>query len=303
MRTILVIGASGFIGRRLTMALLAEGNAIRCLARDPARLQDLAAAGCEIVQGDVADLSSMQRAMESIQAVYVAIHTLSPQPGGGSGARFMDVEKTGLQNVVATCRSRGVQRVVYVTSLGTAPDAPSEWLRERWQTEQLLLDSGLDTTVIRPGFVVGVGGRGFDTMVGNAKRRIATTMGGDRPRMRAIAVDDLIYYLGGVLDDPRAYRQRYDVGNDDVLSVTQVVDGIADILGRRRPFKVQIPPALLGALAPLVERMGKLPTGAMKGLADSMKVDMIGDPMPIRAILPRPLLSFREAVARAVAIG
>ena len=301
MKTILVIGASGFVGKRLTMALLAEGYAIRCLARDPARLQDLAAAGCEIVQGDISDLSSMQRAMESVQAAYVAIHTLSPQQTSGAGSRFMDIEKTGLQNVVTTCQSLGAHRVIYVTSLGTASDAPSEWLRERWQTEQLLLTSGLDATVIRPGFIVGVGGRGFDTMVGNAKRRIATTMGGDRPRMRAIAVDDLIYYLGGVLDDPRASRQRYDVGNDDVLSVSQVVDCIADILGRRRPFKVQIPPALLGALAPLVERMGKLPAGAMKGLADSMKVDMIGDPMPICAILPRPLLSFREAVARAVA--
>jgi uncharacterized protein YbjT (DUF2867 family) len=303
MRTILVIGASGFIGGHLTKALLADGYAVRCLARDPARLQELAAAGGEIVQGDIADFSSMQRATESIEAAYIAIHTLSPQRTSGARPRFMDVEKTGLQNVVTACRSGGVHRAVYVTSLGTAPGAPSEWLRERWQTEQLLLNSGLDATVVRPGFIVGPGGRGFDTMVGNAKRRIATTMGGDRPQMRTIALDDLIYYLGGVLDDARAYQQRYDVGNDDVLSINQLIDGIADILGRRRPFKIQIPPVLLGALAPLGERLGNLPGGAIKGLVESMNVDMIGDPLPIRAILPRPLLSFRESVARALASG
>lgn len=303
MSTILVIGASGFIGKHLTTALLAEGHAIRCLARDPARLRDLAAAGCEIVRGDIADLSSVARAMESTQAAYVSIHTLSPQQTGGARPRFMDVEKTGLQNVVTACRSRGVRRVVYVTSLGIAPDAPSEWLRERWHSEQLLLDSGLDATVIRPGNIAGVGGRGFDTIVSQARRRIAVTLGGDRPKMRTIAIDDMIYYLVGVLDDPRAYQQRYDVGNDDVLSMNQTIDIVADILGGRDPVKVQIPRALLRALAPLVERMGKLPRGAMQGFVDSLRTDAVGDPMPIRAILPRPLLPFRQAAERALVLN
>lgn len=137
-------------------------------------------------------------------------------------------------------------------------------------------------------------------MVGKAKRRIAATLGGDRPRLRTIAVDDLNEFLGGVLDDPRTYQQRYDVGNDDILSINQLFDGIADILGRRRPAKVQIPPALLGTLAPLGERMGKLRGGPMKGLVASVKVDMIGDSMPIRAFLPLPPLTIREAVELAL---
>lgn len=83
----------------------------------------------------------------------------------------------------------------YGTSLGVSPDAPSDWLRERWQTEQLLLNSDLDATVIRPGNIVGMGGRGSDTIVSQAKRRIAITL-------RTIALDDLTYYLAGVLNDP-----------------------------------------------------------------------------------------------------
>lgn len=301
MSKILIIGASGFLGRHLTNALLAEGHAIRCLARDPARLQDLAAAGCEIVQGDIADLASVHRALESIQAVYIAIHTLAVQQTSITGPRFMDIEKAGVQNVVAACRSHGVSRVVYVTSLGIAPDAPSEWLRERWQAEQLLLNSGLEATVIRPGIIVGAGGRGFDTVASQAKRRLAVTLGGNRPKLRAIALDDLVYYLRGVLHDPRAYRHGYDVGSDDVLSMNQMIDVTAEILGRRHPLKLQIPSALLSRLAPLLEPISKSPKGAAKGFMDSLKTDGIGDPMPIRAILPRPLLSFRKAAARALA--
>ena len=299
MKTVLVIGASGFIGRHIAQALLAGGHAVRCLARDPAKVEDLAAAGCEIVKGDVSDLESMRRASDSIEAVYISIHTLSPQSGSAADQRFMAVELNGLQNIVTACEAQGVRRLIYVTSLGTTADASSEWLRERWRAEQFLLDSGLDGTVIRPGMIVGAGGRGFEMLAGQAKKSVAVFLGG-RHRMRTIAVDDLIYYLVGVLDDPRAFGQRYDVGNDDVLTNSEMIDADAEIRGRRRPLKLPIPPSLLGTLAPLVERTGKLPRGAIRGLADALKDDGIGDPMPIRAILPRPLLSFRQAAERAL---
>ncbi len=124
-------------------------------------------------------------------------------------------------------------------------------------------------------------------------------MGGQQ-KMRSIAVDDLIYYLVSVRNDPCAYQQCFDVGNDDVLTNSQMIDAAAEVLGRRHPTKLKISPTLLGALAPLIERVGKLPRGAIKGLVDSLEGDASGDPMPIRSILPRPLLSFRQAAERAL---
>jgi nucleoside-diphosphate-sugar epimerase len=317
METILVIGASGFVGRHLTKALLAQGHHVRCLMRNPPRVQDRATANCEIVQarceilqanceivqGDISDLLSVQSAMKSVKAVYIAIHTLSSQLSPKNNLRhprFMEIEKNGLQNVIMVGRLCGVRRIVYVTSLGTSPDAPSEWLRERWNAEQSLLCSGLDATVIRPGMIVGAGGRGFDSIVSNAKRRISVALGGDSPKMRTIAVDDLVYYLTGVLSDTRAYGQCYDVGNDDVLSINQLIDTTADLLGRSHPIKTQIPLPLISTFSPLIERMGKLATGAMRGFVDSINVDMIGDPLPIRTILPQPLLTFRQASEQAL---
>lgn len=301
MSTILVIGASGFIGGRLTRALLAEGHTIRCLARDPARLGALAAAGCAIVRGDIADPPAVRRAVDGVEAVYIAIHTISPQPASAADQRFMAVELQELENVVAACRAHGVRRLIYVTSLGVAADAPSEWLRERWRAEQLLLESGLDATVIRPGMIVGAGGRGFEMLASQAGRPVAVFLGGGQ-RLRTIAVDDLIYYLVGVLDDPRAYRHAFDVGNDDVLTNGQMIDVGAAILGRRPPIKLPLPPTLLGAFAPVLERAGKLPQGALTGLLDSLATDGRGDPAPIRALLPRALLSYRQAAERALAV-
>lgn len=299
MSTILVVGASGFVGRRVAQALLAGGHAVRCLARDPAKVQDLATLGCEVIKGDISDLELMKRALASVQAVYIAIHTLSPQPANTADQRFMAVELNGLQNIVTACQAHGARRLIYVTSLGITADASSEWLRERWRAEQFLLGSGLDVTVIRPGMIVGVGGRGFGMVGSQAKKSVAVGLGG-RQKMRSIAIDDLIYYLVSVLDDPRAYGQCYDLGNDDVLTNSEMIDAAAEVLGRRHPTKLKIPPTLLGALAPFIERMGKLPRGAIKGLVDSLKADASGDPTPIRSILPRALLSFREAAERAL---
>ena len=301
MTRVLVIGASGFVGRHLARGLLAAGHTVRCAARDPAKVADLAAAGCEVVQGDMSDAASMVAAMESIQAVYVTVHTLTPQPASGSDQGFMDVESAGLRNIASACQAQGAHRLVYLTSLGTDANSPSIWLRERGRTEEFLLTSGLDVTVLKPGQIAGVGGMGFNTMVGQAKSRVAVMMGVGDQKWRNIAVDDLVYYLVGVLDEPRTYGQRYEVGCDDVLTNDQMVDVAADVLGRPHPIKIHLPRPMMSALAPMIERMAKLPKGAFAGLIDSMNDDAIGDPMPIRRILPRPPLSYHDAVARALA--
>ena len=162
------------------------------------------------------------------------------------------------------------------------------------------MTSGLDVTVIRPGQIVGVGGQGFNMLVAQAKRSTAIIMGSGQRQFRTIAIDDVVYYLVGVLNDPRAYGRWYDVGSDDILTRDQMIDRAAEILGRKHPRNIHIPQALLGALAPFIERRTKAPKGAIKGCLDGMKADMIGDPAPIRTILPRTPLLYRQAAERAL---
>lgn len=302
MTTILVIGASGFVGRRLAQTLLADGHGVRCLVRDLAKIADLAAAGAEVVRGDITDAASVDAAMAGVGAVYISIHTLSAQPAA-AGRGFMDVETIGIGNIVAAAQAHDVRRVIYVTSTGVAPGGPGAWLRGRARTERILLDSGLDATVIGPGQIVGRGGRGFDTILANAKRRVAFVVGGGRLRLRSIGIDDLVYYLVGVRDEPRAFGRRFDVGSDDVLTIREMIDVAADVLGRPHPLKVTVPRAVLAAVAPLIERAAKMPRGGIRGLLDSLDTDDVGDPAPIRLLLPRPLLSYREAACRAIEGG
>ncbi|WP_437767249.1 NAD(P)H-binding protein [Sorangium sp. So ce281] len=301
MRTVLVLGGTGLTGRRLVEALLQEGFLVRCAVRnlDAARARLPAAA--ELVRGDIADRASIEEAVRGCEAVFNCVHTLSPQKGAAPGETFVDTELRGLENVVAACRIHGARRVLYVTFLGITPDTRSIWARGRWKAEQMLLGSGLDVTILRPGQIVGRGGFGFDTTLANARRRVALILGGGRNRMQNIALDDLVHYLVRSLDEPRTFGRAFDVGGDEAFTTDEMVDVAARVLGRRPPWKLHLLPWLLAPFAGLFERLAGLPRGAFADLLLGLDADLVGDVGPIRAIIPLTPMPYAQAVERALA--
>lgn len=295
MNKVLVIGASGFVGKNLAKQLLADGYTVRCLARTPSKIQDLAEIGCEVVKGDILDKKTLQHALHTMDAVYVSIHTLRSQEANTGSKNFMDAELLGLKNVLDACRINQVNRIIYLTFLGVSPDAESTWIKGRWEGEQLLLKSGLQVTAIRPGMIVGLGGQGFDSVVTNAKKKQATILGAGTNKMIPIAISDLVYYLTGVLEEERSFGECFNVGNDEQLTMHQMIDMVAEILGNPHPKKRHIPLSVLRVLAPLIERISKMSKGAIKGSMDSMRIELTGNTSAIRTILPAKLLTFREA--------
>jgi uncharacterized protein YbjT (DUF2867 family) len=303
MKRILVIGASGFVGGYLTDQLVSEGYMVRCLARSPDKLKELAKRGCEIVKGDFTDPRSVQHALESMDAVYVSIHTLAPQHKGTLALGFMDIEMNALQNIVAGCNLHNVRRLVYVTALGIPAAATDAWTAGGWKTQQYLFSSGLDVTVIQPGMIVGIGGQGFNMVLANAQKSTAFVIGNGRNKFRSIAIDDLVYNLIGVLNTPKAYGQCYEVGSDDILTSDQLIDKAADVVGHSHPKKIHIPLGLLRFAAPLIELIAKTPKGAIKGALGGLGADMIGDPSAIRKLLTRKPITYKQAVAQAFKVS
>jgi len=299
--TILVIGANGFVGRRTVRALTATGCRVRALVRRPDSAAQVTHPQVETFVGDMLDPESLIRATAGVEAVYVSVHTLSRQRSGRSGGSYTDVEATGLTNIVAAAKHHGVRRILYVTSLGVAPDATNSWLHGRHRTERMLLDDpDLDATVLRPGMIVGRGGAGFDMVLGNARRRFAAVLAPPAQRFRPIAVDDLAQHLVDLRREPRSYGHAYDVGADDVLTMTEMIDLAADQLGRPHPRRIRLPRRAVARLAPLVERATGLPPGALDGLVgEGSDIDLVGDPTPIRALLPTPR-TYRQALAAAL---
>lgn len=297
----LVLGGTGLTGRRLVDVLLKEGFHVRCAVRNLDAARARLPAGAELVRGDIADRAAIEEAVRGCEAVLDCVHTLSAQKGAAPGESFVDTELRGLENVVAACRTHGVRRVLYVTSLGIAPDARSMWSRGRWKAEQMLLGSGLDVTILRPGQIVGRGGFGFDTTLANARRRVALVLGSGRHRMQNIALDDLVHYLVRSLDEPRTFGRAFDVGSDEVLTADEMIDTAARVLGRRPPWKLHLLPGPLAPFAGIVERLSGLPRGAFADFLVGMETELVGDVTPIRAIVPLTPMPYAQAVERALA--
>ncbi|MEO6685577.1 MAG: NAD(P)H-binding protein, partial [Dyadobacter sp.] len=236
-------------------------------------------------------------------AVYISIHTLAPQHKDTANLGFMDIEMNGLKNIVEGCKMHQVQRLIYVTSLGISAEKKDTWTSGRWKTQQYLLNSGLNVTVIQPGMIVGIGGQGFNMVLANAQKNTAFVVGNGRNKFRCIAIDDLTYNLIGVLNEPKAYGQCFEVGGDDVLTGDQLIDAAAEVTGHRHPRKIHIPLGLLRFAAPLIERIAKSPKGSIKGALGGLGADLIGDPSAIRKLLQRKPLSYKQAVELALKVS
>ena len=296
---ILVIGATGFVGRHLSLGLLERGLLVRALVRDRRRAGTLLPAAIELVAGDMADPAALDAALRGVRAVYVAVQTITRAQGPGAGD-FAKAELRGLSEVAAACHRAGVRRLIVVGLIGTQAEAANALVRARARGEALLFGSGLDVTVIRPGLIVGRGSVGFDGLLAAARRRVAVIRGGGRQRWRPIGSDDLVAYLEGLLEEPASYGRAFDVGTDELVPYDALVDATADALGRPHPRKLHVPLLALRPLAGLLERMRGLPTGGLRAGLDHLGDDLVGDPVPIRQLMPRQLLSYRAAAARAV---
>jgi uncharacterized protein YbjT (DUF2867 family) len=141
---ILIAGGTGRLGTQLVTRLAARGLEVRVLTRDRARASHLAGVASEIVEGDVRDRASVQRAVSGAATVVSAVHGFAG-PGRVSPA---SVDRNGNANLVDAALAVGAD-VVLLSVVGAAPEHPMELFRAKWAAEQQLRASGVRWTIVR----------------------------------------------------------------------------------------------------------------------------------------------------------
>ena len=152
---ILVTGANGFVGRHAVRELVTRGSRVRALVRDAAGATALEGVDCELVQGDVTDPSSLIEATQGVETIVHLVAIIA-----GKRADFERVMVAGTSNLIAAAQQSGVQRLVYVSALGTTEETSTAvpYYAAKWECERAVAASGIPHMILRPSFVFGADG-------------------------------------------------------------------------------------------------------------------------------------------------
>ena len=283
--SVLVAGASGFVGRRLVPALVDARHDVRAMTRQP----DTYDGAGTPVHGDVHDPDTLPAALKGCRAAYYLVHSLDSK----------DFERLDAEAATAFGRAAsdaGVAQIVYLGGLGSESDDLSRHLRSRREVESLLGAAGVPVTVLRAGIIIGNGGISWEItrqLVDHLPAMVTPRW--VRTRTQPIAVADVVRYLVGVLDDERAIGTVYEVGGPDVLRYSDMLQRVATLKHRTLPI-VPVPLLSPGLSSRWLSLVTDVDTQAGRSLVDSMANEVVVQDDAIREVVPFEPMGYDDAV-------
>jgi uncharacterized protein YbjT (DUF2867 family) len=288
--TVLVTGATGFIGRRLVPELVARGHSVRAMTRRP---EEYDGPG-EPVAGDVFDRASLTDPLSGVDVAVYLVHSLDDPDFEQKDA---DAARTFAKAAVAC----GVRQIVYLGGLGSEEDKLSPHLRSRREVEQLLGETGVPVTALRAAIVVGAGSISWELtrqLVKNLPAMVVPRW--VSTRTQPIAVDDVIRYLAGVVGVPEAFGRTFEIGGPEQLTYLEMLQVAAEVSDGHRVPIVKVPvltPRLSSYWLALVTDVD---TTTGRNLIDSMATEVVVTDESIKELVPGESVSYAEAVRRAL---
>ncbi len=141
---VLVVGATGTLGRQVARRALDAGHQVRCVVRSPRKAAFLQEWGCELTRGDLLEPDSLDYALEGQEAVIDAATARATDPGSA-----YDIDWGGKQNLFAACSRAGVKRLVFVSLLDAARHREVPLMDIKACTEEWLEASDFEYTILR----------------------------------------------------------------------------------------------------------------------------------------------------------
>jgi uncharacterized protein YbjT (DUF2867 family) len=288
--TVLVTGASGFIGSHLAQALVEAGHEVRAMTRHP---ETYDGAG-EPVAGDVSDPDSLKQAMHGVHAAYYLVHSLDSDD-------FEEKDAEAALNFGGAAAGAEVGQIIYLGGLGEDDGGLSAHLRSRRQVEQLLGVAGVPVTALRAAVVVGHGGISWEItrqLVDHLP--VMLTPRWVNTRTQPIALPDVVRYLVGVLDNPQALGRVFEIGGPDVLRYIDMLQRAAKVQGKQLP-NLSVPLLSPGLSSGWLALVTDVDLATARNLVDSMTNEVIVRDRAIEQVVPGSTMGYDDAVRLALA--
>lgn len=298
-RTVLVTGATGYIGGRLVPRLLEAGHRVKVLVRTPAKIAGVPwLEHVEVVRNSLDDPAGLQTALDGVDVLYYLVHSMAGGPG------FEGKEKAMAETAAQAAAAAGVERIVYLGGLHPSDATLSTHMRSREAVGRVFLDGPVDAVVFQAGVVIGSGSASFEMI-----RHLSETLpvmpapSWVRNKIEAIAVRDVLHYLVGAATLEGRINRSFDVGSRQVLSYAGMMKEYAAEAGLPLRWVLALPvpaPKLAGLWVALVT---PIPLSMSLPLVESLQHDAVSREHDIDSYIPLPeggLTPYRSAVALAL---
>jgi nucleoside-diphosphate-sugar epimerase len=253
-KTVLVTGAAGVMGARLSRGLVDAGWSVRALVLpgDPlrARLADLP---CEIREGDVADAASLRGACDGVDTVYHCAAVIIAH----DDAVFARVNREGTRHLCAEAAAAGVRHFVYVSSASVTYPALTAYGRSKRDAEDIVTGTGAFAfTIVRPTLVYDeAGGQEFLMFLRYLERfPVVPFIGPGRARKRPVWSGDVVDGLLRLAGNPVSHGKTYNLSGGEAIEIIELARLMLRHAGGARPF-VSLPVPLCRALAAVLGRV------------------------------------------------
>ncbi len=293
--TVLVTGASGYVGGRLVPELLARGYDVRAMVRGDRVPSAGRWPGAHVVVADALDDEQIEAALDGVSVAYYLLHSLAAGPN-----RFESADIRAARGFREAAARRGVGRIVYLGGLGDRNITHSRHLRSRVAVGEELGRGAVPLTALRAAIIIGSGSASFEIfhhLVRNLPVIPIPHWG--HHLCQPISIRDVVKYLVGVIEQPETAAGSFDIGGREVLTYREMLERFADLLGLRRLF-LRVPFSQVSLSAYVASLVTPVPAPIIDCLIEGLSDDVVCGEERIRELLPFETLSYAEAVRRAV---
>ncbi len=295
-KLILVTGATGYTGGRLIPRLLEAGYRVRCLVRDPSRLQGRPwLKQIEVLQGDVLDMNSLQVAMQGVSIAYYLIHGLQ----GGKVHAERDMQAA--RNFANAADEANLERIIYLGELVDSTARLSPYLRARHETGYILRQGRVPVTEFRAGMIIGSGSILFEMVRYLAEREpLLVCPRWFYSRAQPIAIRDVLSYLVAAIETPASIGKLIEIGGAKTLTYAEMLKEYASERGLKR-YLIPTPVYAPHASAYWVHMVTPITYQAVLPLIEGLRADSVVHDDLARRLFPQiQPLDFQTAVRYAL---
>ena len=246
---IFVTGGTGFVGREVVLQLLAAGYKVRALVRDPQRAKGILPNVVELYHWDLTRPEGIRQGLMDCQAV---VHLVGIIVESG-GVTFEELHVQGTRHMLRAAEEEGIRRFVYMSALGSRPDARSRYHQTKYRAEELVGQSSLDWTIFRPSVIFGPNDRFVNRLARIIRRApFVPVINTGNAKLQPISVSDVAACIVLSIGNPKSIGKVYELSGPQVLSYNRLYTVIMEAMHLQKPT-IHLPTGLIKPAVLLLE--------------------------------------------------